>query len=106
MSKPLVVVIPHSLGKKEAMRRLRPGLSKAAASFPVLQVDEELWSGDQLQFRVRALGHAASGTVQVREEDLRLEVSLPWFLEKFAQKVEQVVRSRGSLMIEKKPSSS
>ena len=51
MSKPLVVVIPHSLGKEEALRRLRPGLSKAAASFPVLHVEEELWSGDQLQFR-------------------------------------------------------
>ena len=106
MSKPLVVVIPHSLGKKEALRRLRPGLSKAAASFPVLQVEEELWSGDQLQFRVRALGQAASGTVEVRETHLRLEVTLPWFLEKFAQTVEKVVRRQGSLMIEKKPSSS
>ena len=106
MSKPLIVVIPHSLGKEEALRRLRPGLSKAAASFPVLQVEEELWSGDQLQFRVRALGQAASGTVEVREKDLRLEVTLPWFLEKFAHTVEKVVRTRGSLMIEKKPSPS
>ncbi|MDO9384488.1 MAG: polyhydroxyalkanoic acid system family protein [Hyphomicrobiaceae bacterium] len=106
MSKPLIVVLPHSLGKEEALRRLRPSLSKAAASFPVLQVEEEVWSGDQLQFRVRALGQAASGTVEVRDTDLRLEVMLPWFLEKFAQTVEKVVRTRGSLMIEKKPSAS
>lgn len=106
MSKPLVVVIPHSLSKEEALRRLRPGLSKAAASFPVLHVEEELWSDDQMQFRVRALGQPARGSVQVGEKDVRLEVTLPWFLEKFAQTVEKVVRTRGSLMIQKKPSSS
>ena len=44
--------------------------------------------------------------MQVEEKDLRLEVTLPWFLEKFAQTVEKVVRRQGSLMVEKKTSSS
>ena len=39
MSKPLVVSIPHSLGRDEAMRRLKTGLSRAASSVPVLSVD-------------------------------------------------------------------
>ncbi|MET0868306.1 MAG: polyhydroxyalkanoic acid synthase, partial [Pseudorhodoplanes sp.] len=56
MSKPIVISIPHSLGKEEALRRLKPGLTGAARSFPVLKVDEEIWSGDRLTFRVRALG--------------------------------------------------
>ncbi len=43
MSAPLVVSIPHRLGREEALRRLKTGLSRAATSIPVLKVDEERW---------------------------------------------------------------
>ena len=56
MTEPLVVTIPHKLGKDEALRRLKPALGKASASFPALAVEEEIWSGDSMSFRVRALG--------------------------------------------------
>lgn len=102
MSKPLVVSIPHSLGKDEALRRLRPGLSRAAASFPVLAVDEERWEGDRMNFRVRALGQAAAGTVDVAEDQIRLEVTLPWLLQKFAQVAQAAIKARGQLLLEKK----
>ena len=42
---PLVVTIPHELGKEEALRRVRPALAKESTSFPVLKVEEETWSG-------------------------------------------------------------
>ncbi len=102
MSQPIVVSIPHRLGKDEALRRLKPGLSGAAATFPVLKVDEELWSGDRLTFRVRALGQAASGTVDVAEDHVRLEVTLPWLLQKFAEVAQAAIRARGKLLLEKK----
>ncbi len=56
MSAPLVVSIPHRLGREEAMRRLKAGLTRAASSIPVLQVDEERWDDNRMIFRVRALG--------------------------------------------------
>jgi hypothetical protein len=102
MSKPIVISIPHSLGKEEALRRLKPGLTGAAASFPVLKVDEEIWSGDRLTFRVRALGQAAAGTVDVADDHVRLEVTLPWLLQKFAQVAQATIRARGNLLLEKK----
>ena len=58
MTKPLVVSIPHSLGREEAMRRLKSGLSRAATSVPVLAVDEERWEDNRMIFRVRAMGQA------------------------------------------------
>ena len=61
MSAPLVVSIPHSLGREEAVRRLKTGLTRAASSVPVLKVDEERWEDDRMIFRVRALGQAAAG---------------------------------------------
>ena len=75
---PVVVTISHSLGKEEVLRRLRPALGQATQSFPVLKVEEETWSGDRMDFRVRALGQSVSGNVVVGETDVRLEVSLPW----------------------------
>ena len=102
MSAPLVVSIPHKIGRDEATRRLKDGLTRAAASVPMLQVDEERWEGNRMLFRVRALGQAASGQVNVAEDHVRVEVVLPWLLQRFAAAAQDVIRSRGQLLLEKK----
>ena len=99
---PLIVVIPHSLGKAEVLRRLKPGLANAAQSFPLLCVEEENWSGDLMTFRVRALGQVAAGTIEAAESHVRLEVTLPAFIARFAEKIKSVVQSRGKILIEQK----
>jgi len=102
MPQPLIVSIPHRLGREEATRRLKGGLSRAAASVPVLQVDEERWEGERMFFRVRALGQAASGQIDVAEDHVRLEVMLPWLLQKFAEAAQTVIRDRGRLLLTKR----
>jgi hypothetical protein len=102
MAKPLVVTIPHRLGKEEALRRIRPALGKASESFPVLTVEQEVWSGERLDFRVRALGQVAAGNVQVADDSVRLEVSLPWLLHQFAEAVQKSIAARGHILLEKK----
>jgi len=101
MSAPFVVSIPHRLGREEATRRLKGGLSRAAASVPVLTLDEERWDGDQMFFRVRALGQAASGNINVGDDHVRVEVMLPWLLQRFAQMAQTVIRDRGTLLLTK-----
>jgi len=102
MSAPLVVSIPHSLGREEAMRRLKTGLSRAAASVPVLSIDEERWEDNRMVFRVRALGQAASGHVDVADDHVKVEVVLPWLLQRFAEVAQAAIRSRGGLLLTKK----
>jgi hypothetical protein len=103
MSKPLVVSIPHRLGKAEAARRLKSGLASAQTNFGHLfTVQEETWSGEHLQFRVSALGQTASGNIDVAEDHVRLEVVLPWLLAKMAEVVQPLIRKEGTLMLEKK----
>jgi putative polyhydroxyalkanoic acid system protein len=102
MSAPLVVSIPHQLGREEATRRLKAGLTRAAASIPVLKVDEERWDGDRMMFRVRALGQAASGQIDVAEDHVRLEVMLPWLLQRFAEVAQLAIRERGNLLLTKR----
>jgi hypothetical protein len=94
MSAPLIVSIPHSLGRDEAVRRLKTGLSRAAANVPVMSVEEERWDGNRMSFRVRALGQVAAGHVDVEDSHVRLEVTLPWLLQRFAEVAQAAERRR------------
>ena len=102
MSAPLVVSIPHRLGREEAIRRIKGGLSRAAVSVPLLSVDEERWEGDRMFFRVRAIGQAASGQIDIADDHVRLEVMLPLLLQRFAQMAQAVIRERGQLLLTRK----
>src|SRR5436190_1231406 len=102
MSAPLVVSLPHRLGREEAIRRLKEGLTRAASSVPVLKVDEERWEEDRMIFRVRALGQAVSGHVDVADDHVRVEVMLPWLLQRFAQAAQAAIKNRGNLLLTKR----
>lgn len=104
MSAPLVVEIPHRLGKEEAIRRLQGGFGRASAQLGnMFKVHEEVWSGDRLSFRLEAMRQMASGTVDVREDNIRIEVALPWLLAQLASGIQTTIRKAGTLMLEKKP---
>ncbi|MGN6311486.1 MAG: polyhydroxyalkanoic acid system family protein [Xanthobacteraceae bacterium] len=103
MSAPLIVSIPHRLGREEARRRLQAGLTRAASHVPALSVDEERWDGDRMIFRVRALGQAASGLVDVADDHVRLEVALPWLLQRFADVAQKAIQHSGRMLLEKRP---
>jgi len=102
VTEPIVITIAHKLGKEEALRRIRPALAKACETFPLLIAEQETWSDDRMDFRVRALGQLVAGNVTVGEDTVRLEVTLPWLLHKFATAVQKTVSSRGRILLEKK----
>ncbi|MGH6735877.1 MAG: polyhydroxyalkanoic acid system family protein [Methyloceanibacter sp.] len=109
MPRPVVVTIPHRLGKAEAKRRLQAGFGNVRAnvseSFVVLK---DAWAGDHLDFEARMLGQTTTGMVDVAEDHVRLEVQLPWVLAMLAEKAKVLVERQGRLMLEKptKPSGS
>ncbi len=103
MSKPLVVTIPHRLGKEEAVRRLKSGLGTVRSNWShVFSIQEETSTGDHLQFQVSALGQSASGSIDVRDDHVNLVVFLPWLLAKLAAAIQPMVRKEGTLLLEKK----
>ena len=103
MSKPLVVSIPHNLGREEAVRRMKSGLAGARTQYGhLLTVNEETWNDNQLTFRVTALAQAVSGNIDVTDDHVRLEVMLPWLLAKLAERAQAVIGDKGRLMLEKK----
>ncbi|HEU4659334.1 MAG TPA: polyhydroxyalkanoic acid system family protein [Pseudolabrys sp.] len=103
MTEPLVVVIPHRLGKDEAARRIKDGVARAKTEFAYLmRIENDAWEGDRLSFAASALGQHAHGFIDVYEGAVRLEVTLPWLLARFARAVQRVVGQRGTLLLEKK----
>lgn len=66
-----------------------------------MQVEEERWSGDALAFRIRALGQIATGQVDVADDHVKVEVVLPWLLQRFAEMAQATIRKRGQLLLTK-----
>jgi len=103
VSAPLVVSIQHRLGREEAVRRLKSGLTSMRNNYsPLITVEREAWVADKLTFSLRALGQASSGTIEVFDDRLQIEVALPWLLAKFANRIVPTVRKEATLLLEKK----
>lgn len=103
MAQPFIVSIPHKLGREEATRRLKAGLGGIRSEYgKILQVNEEIWSGDRLAFQVTALRQNVGGTVNVADDHVKLEVMLPWLLAGLAHGIQATVRARATRMLEKK----
>jgi len=103
MSEPLVVSIPHRLGRAEAVRRLKAGLGEVRTSYGhLMSIEEETWSGDNLAFRISALGQSCSGGIDVADDHVEVRIVLPWLLAMIAHTIQPLIRREATLMLEKK----
>ena len=68
----------------------------------MITMEQETWEGDTLHFRMRALGQTAAASIEVLEDALRIEVSLPWLLAKAANHLLPILRKEAKLLLEKK----
>lgn len=103
MTDTVTIVIGHRLGKVEAVRRLKDGFARTNGHLgPMIAVEQETWEGDTLHFRMRALGQTAAASINVLEDALRIEVSLPWLLAKAAKRLLPILRKEATLLLEKK----
>jgi hypothetical protein len=101
MSQPVVVSVPHNLGRAEAMRRLKSGLGRVDGQFAGLTLTEQTWTDEQFQFRAAAFGQSANGSIAVAEDHVRIEVHLPWFLAAMAEKAKLLMQQHGQRLLTK-----
>jgi hypothetical protein len=102
VSDTVTAVVGHRLGKVEALRRLKEGLARTNSNLGLIAVEQETWEGDTLHFRMRALGQTAKGIIEVLEDAIRIEVSLPWLLAKAAGRLLPMLSKEAMLLLEKK----
>ena len=101
MAKPLVVVIPHQIGRAAARRRIdaRLGQGRDLVQKAGLTMQDPVWDGDTLAFVVGAMGQTVSGTIAVEDEAARVEVQLPLLLGMFSAKVRQTIAEKGGELL-------
>ena len=107
MRKPVVVTIPHRLGKEAAKSRLQNGLGQVRSQLMSqfagkIASIEDNWTGDRMDFRLAALGQAVTGRVEVLDDAVRVEVDLPWILASLAEKLRARIQRQGTQLLEKK----
>ncbi len=100
MGQPFTVSIPHRLGKAEATRRMQKGLSMVRDRFGQhVSIVHEVWTDDHLDFKVVVVGTTAAGTLDVTDDNVALEVELPFILSLMANKVKGVVEKHGNRLL-------
>ena len=99
MSKPLVLTLPHELGRAEARRRIEAGVDRLIRQFGPAADLKRTWTDDILQFSVVAVGQTVSGLIEVADREVRLEVNLPGILALMAGKVKGRLRDEAQLLL-------
>jgi hypothetical protein len=97
---PIVVVIPHSHSREEAVRRIKAGIDAARAQHAAkLKVAEETWDGDRLSFRIAILGQPCTGTIDVADGNARAEFKLSWYLGHMVKPAEAFIQQEGRKLL-------
>jgi len=97
MTKPLTITIPHSLGAAEAKRRIFEGIEHLRRQYAAqITRADVVWQGDRAELKVAALGQTTHARVDVGEDVLRIEIDLPWLLQKLARPLETFLSRAGA----------
>jgi len=104
MSRPLVINLPHELGKAEARRRIETGFGRIEQQLAGggQATIEKSWDGDRLNIAARAMGQNLTGALVIEETCVRMEIVLPGILGMLAGKVRDRVTREGQILLEMK----
>ena len=87
MSDPVVLDIPHTLGREEAKRRMESRFDKLGSFIPGARITEHHWEGDTLLFTASGMGQVVKSRLAVADTRVHCEIDLPPFLKLFADKI-------------------
>ena len=104
MSQPLLVSIPHTLGRSEARRRLDSGIGRLRPDLGALLSGLDYhWEGDTLNFIASAMWQRITGRIEVLDDVVRVEIDLPWIMQLLRDTIAKEVRGRGLALLERPP---
>ena len=104
MSQPLIVSIPHRLGRQEARRRLDHGITRLRPELGILLSGLNYhWEQDTLNFSASAMWQRITGRIEVLDDAVRVEIDLPWMMQVLRDTITRRVRGRGIALLEKPP---
>jgi len=104
MSQPLLVSIPHRLGRSEARCRIDNGVGRLRPELGAFLGGLDYhWEGDTLNFVASAMWQRIAGRIEVLDDIVRIEIDLPWIMQLLRDTIAKQVRGRGVALLEKPP---
>lgn len=102
MATPIIVSIPHQLGRATARRRIEENFAKFVHQLPGgASASSERWDGDRLIFDIAVLGQTIAGVINVLDTVVTMEIELPGVLGIVASGLKDRLQKAGSLLLRK-----
>jgi len=102
-AEPIIVTVSHRLGRDEAKRRIENGLGSIRDEIgPYVRSLNYAWDGYRLEFSLSAMMQSVSGAIDVQDDHVRVEFSLPRLLHMVAQRLVGRIRQQASALLEDK----
>ncbi|MEL6876713.1 MAG: polyhydroxyalkanoic acid system family protein [Pseudomonadota bacterium] len=97
------IALPHQLGREEVRRRMHENADKIGSYFPegTATVETSWPNEDQMDLLVKAWGQRVDGFVEIEEEQVIIEFSLPAILSIAKPLIEKAIRKEGGKLLEK-----
>lgn len=104
MTAPLVIDVPHRLGKASARARLRARVGELKDHIPGgMATVASSWPGeDEMALEVGAMGQTVSARLEVEETRVRVHLVLPAMLGFFSGMIGAAIKEGGTRMLEDK----
>jgi hypothetical protein len=94
------VTVPHQLGKDEALRRIKGMLDEAQNKGGGRISDlQETWAGDTGTYSFKASGFKVSGSIEVRDTDVEIDIDYPMAARPFKSTIESTLRDRTEALL-------
>lgn len=99
MPNPIVIDIPHKLGRTEAKRRLAQGADRFTSILPGASIVSNQWHRDTLTLGLEAFGQRATAILIVLDDRVHATFELPLFLAAAADRLRQVFLETGQKLL-------
>lgn len=101
MSVPVVIDVPHRLGRDGARARLKSRLGELGGHMPAgIGEVRASWPGDyEMALEIVAMGQSIPARLEVMDDKVRVHVSLPPMLAYFSGMISSAVREQGTKLL-------
>lgn len=101
MAVPVVIDVPHKLGRAGARERLRSRIGELGGHMPggVGQVRSSWPSEDEMALEITAMGQTIPAKLEVMDACVRVHIALPPMLAFFSGMIGAAVRDQGTKLL-------
>jgi len=94
------VTVPHTLGRAEALNRVKGLLTQAKEQHGDRISDlQENWTGSGGTFSFKAMNFKISGSLDVSDTDVEINGEYPWAAKPFQGTIEATLRERAERLL-------